>query len=312
MVHSLDAPIAEQLALYADDLGGVTRLTTVSPYYDLRADGLGALATLLGIEKAHLHAHPAGTVRGPGSNAWPFGAGPSGSPSMSLMHSATMTDRSMPSRSNWFAAKPPLSGSANVTHAGLFGRNVEAGVLRVQRGSKSYWVTAPGTAPARLPADALDENETSDRSRNPERLAGRRTDSGARADTEAWRERKRRAANPRGSHALGPVVVSGDGHFQLDAPGIEFESWEYGRLILGLEQGSRCWEGFVSIAAALELIRRTGSIATRLMAMLAGTETPTDVAAILAWFREIRVACPHRSASAVAEVAAGQTGPKAW
>jgi hypothetical protein len=81
-------------------------------------------------------------------------------------------------------------------------------------------------------------------------------------------------------------VVSGDGHFQLDAPGIEFESWENGRLILGLEQGSRCWEGFVSIAAALELIRRTGSIATRLMAMLAGTETPTDVAAILAWFRE--------------------------
>jgi hypothetical protein len=105
MVHSLDAPIAEQLALYADDLGGVTRLTTVSPYYDLRADGLGALATLLGIEKAHLHAHPAGTVRGPGSNAWPFEGGSSGSPSMSLMRSATMTDRSMPSRSNWFAAK---------------------------------------------------------------------------------------------------------------------------------------------------------------------------------------------------------------
>jgi len=289
VVHSLDAPIAEQLALYADDLGGVTRLTAVSPYYDLRADGLDALATLLGIEKAHLHAHPAGTVRGPGSNAWPFEGGPKWQP-VDVADAFGHDDRPLHAKSIELVCRKGrllLSGSANVTHAGLFGRNVEAGVLRVQRGSKSYWVTAPGTAPARLPADALDENETSDSaigilsaSLEGERIAGRALTPRLGGNASAV------LRTPRGSHALGPVVVSGDGHFQLDAPGIELESWENGRLILGLEQGGRRWEGFVSIAAALELIRRTGSIATRLMAMLAGTETPTDVAAILAWFRE--------------------------
>jgi hypothetical protein len=182
MVHSLDAPIAEQLALYADDLGGVTRLTTVSPYYDLRADGLGALATLLGIEKAHLHAHPAGTVRGPGSNAWPFEGGSKWQP-VDVADAFGHDDRPLHAKSIELVCRKGrllLSGSANVTHAGLFGRNVEAGVLRVQRGSKSYWVTAPGTAPARLPADALDENETSDSavgilsaSLEGERIAGR-------------------------------------------------------------------------------------------------------------------------------------------
>ena len=52
------------------------------------------------------------------------------------------------------------------------------------------------------------------------------------------------------------------------------------------EQGSRCAEGFLSITAAAEIIRRAGALAARLMAMLAGTETPADVAAILSWFRE--------------------------
>jgi len=289
IVNSLDAPIAEQLALYADDLGGVTRLTAVSPYYDLRADGLDALAALLGIEKAHLHAHPAGTVRGQGSNAWPFEGGPRWQP-VDVADAFGHDDRPLHAKSIELVCRKGrllLSGSANVTHAGLFGRNVEAGVLRVQRGSKSYWVTAPGTAPARLPADALDENETMgpaigilSASLEGDRIGGHALTPRLSGNASAV------LRTPRGSHALGPVLISADGHFQIDAPGIEFESWENGRLILGLEQGGRRWEGFVSIAAALELIRRTGSIATRLMAMLAGTETPTDVAAILAWFRE--------------------------
>ncbi|CCW17293.1 hypothetical protein EBBID32_16320 [Sphingobium indicum BiD32] len=289
LLHSLDGAIAEQLALYAEELGGATRMTAVSPYYDLRAEGLEALAKLLALDRADLHAHPAGTVRGNGSNAWPFEGGARWK-AVNAADAFGHDDRLLHAKSIELVCRKGrlvLSGSANVTHAGLFGRNVEAGVLRIQRGSKSYWVTTNGTPPARLAIDEINEAGTSlppvgilSASLEGETIRGRALAPRLAGQAEAF------LRTPRASHALGRVQIAADGTFLLPAPGIEFESWENGRLILGLEQDGKRWEGFVSIAAALELIRRTGSIAPRLMAMLAGTETPTDVAAILAWFRE--------------------------
>ncbi|KKW90257.1 phospholipase D-like domain-containing protein [Sphingobium chungbukense] len=289
LLHSLDGGIAEQLALYADDLGGVTRLTAISPYYDLRAEGLEALATLLDVDKADLHAHPAGTVRGQGSNAWPFEGGPRWK-AVNVAEAFGHDDRPLHAKSIELVCRKGrlvLSGSANVTDAGLFGRNIEAGVLRIQRDGKSYWVTKKGTAPVRHATDELDETDVVSptlgilsASLEGETIKGRTLAPRLTGEAMAF------LRTPRSTHTLGSVRISEDGSFQLTAPGIEFESWESGRLILGFERGGKQWEGFVSISAALELIRRTGSIAPRLMAMLAGTETPTDVAAILAWFRE--------------------------
>ena len=288
LLHSLDAPIAEQLALYADDLGGVTRLTTISPYYDLRGEGLEELAQLLGCESAKLHAHPAGTVRGQGSNAWPFEGGVKWKP-VNVVEGFGDDDRPLHAKSLELVCRKGrivLSGSANVTHAGLFGRNIEAGVMRIQRGSKSFWTTTKGIAPARSLGD---ETETDPAIPSIGILSASLEGETIRGCVLAPRlSGKVRASlrTPRAVHLLEPVQVASDGRFALTAPGIELESWENGRLILQFEHDGKYWEGFVSIAAALELIRRTGSIAPRLMAMLAGTETPADVAAILAWFRD--------------------------
>ncbi|MDF0546070.1 hypothetical protein PX699_27305 [Sphingobium sp. H39-3-25] len=289
MLHSLDGSIAEQLALYAEEMGGVTRVTAVSPYYDLRAEGLEALAGLLECERIELHAHPSGTVRGQGSNAWPFEGGSRWRP-IDVSEAFGGDDRPLHAKSIELVCRKGrllLSGSANVTHAGLFGRNIEAGVLRIQPDAKSYWVTKKGTAPARFVGDDVDDDESGSApvgilsaSLEGDTIRGQilvpRVSGAVRVDLRT----------PRSTRDLGTVQISADGQFMLAAPGIEIESWENGRLILGLERDGRRWEGFVSIAAALELIRRTGSIALRLMAMLAGTETPADVAAILAWFRE--------------------------
>lgn len=289
VLHSLDGSIAEQLALYAEELGGVTRFTSVSPYYDLRAEGLEALAALLECERADLHAHPSGTVRGEGSNAWPFEGGSKWKP-VNVSDAFGGDDRPLHAKSIELVCRRGrllLSGSANVTHAGLFGRNVEASVLRIQRDAKSYWTTKKGTAPVRHVSEDIDGDEIAplplgilSASLEGETIRGRilapRLTGTVQADLRT----------PRATRNLGSVQLDADGQFVLAAPGIEFESWENGRLILGIERDGRRWEGFVSIAAALELIRRTGSIAPRLMAMLAGTETPADVAAILAWFRE--------------------------
>ena len=304
VLHSLEGSIAEQLALYTEEMGGVTRVTAVSPYYDLRGEGLGALAALLECERIDLHAHPSGTVRGQGSNAWPFEGGRRWS-AINVSEAFGSDDRPLHAKSIELVCRKGrllLSGSANVTHAGLFGRNIEAGVLRIQPDAKSYWVTKKATAPTRSSGDDLDDDEGASAAvgilsacLEGETIRGRilvpRVSGAVRVDLRT----------PRSTRDLGTVQISADGAFMLVAPGIEIESWENGRLILGLERNGRRWEGFVSIAAALELIRRTGSIAPRLMAMLAGTETPADVAAILAWFRED----PSRMPAALAAGGAG-------
>ena len=46
LLHSLEAPIADQLALHADQLGGATRITVASPYFDLDGTGIEKLASL--------------------------------------------------------------------------------------------------------------------------------------------------------------------------------------------------------------------------------------------------------------------------
>jgi hypothetical protein len=92
--------------------------------------------------------------------------------------------------------------------------------------------------------------------------------------------------SPRGTEILGEIQVGASGQFSIRAEGVEFEALQTGRLILRLEQAHQAWEGFLSIAVTLELIRRTGSIASRLIAMLSGTDTPADVAAILVWFKD--------------------------
>jgi len=83
------------------------------------------------------------------------------------------------------------------------------------------------------------------------------------------------------------VTLDDGGSFNATAPELEALFWSGGRLVIRVEQGSRCAEGFLSITAAAEIIRRAGRALPRASwPCFAGTETPADVAAILSWFRE--------------------------
>src|SRR5260370_15050942 len=68
---------------------------------------------------------------------------------------------------------------------------------------------------------------------------------------------------------------------------LEEKSWVGGRLVIRVQDArGRQAEGFVSIASFSEITRRAGIVGRRLLALLAGTETPADVAAIMSWFHE--------------------------
>ena len=287
LLHSLEAPIAEQIALHADQLGGATRISVASPYFDLDGTGIERLAAMTGCEDVRLHAHPAGSAGGGVTHPWPYAAKRQWDPVM-LSHLAG-DHRRLHAKSVEVRCRQGrllLAGSANATHAGLFGTNIEASVLRVQRDAKSFWQSSVGTPPARpAPEDDREAQAGSEIGLLHAKLEG---DTVVGRILKPLSHGKMQASlrSPLRLLDVGEIEIDETGHFSLSAAGFELDALKTGRLILRLEKGDRAWEGFLSVSITLELIRRTGPIASKLFAMLGGTETPEDVAAILAWFKE--------------------------
>lgn len=304
LLHNVGGSIAADLAGFADDLGGARRITVVSPYHDLDGRGLDAIAAAFQCDDIFLHAHPDGTVRGTGNNCWPFDAGRAHS-AVTIAGPFAADKRPLHAKSIEVLCRRGrlvLSGSANATHAGLFGANVEASVLRLQRHVLTGWTASPADAPERLDGE-LDEDEADDKP----------TIGIIRASLKAGRvEARVLSSNPRGRvkvfvrtvrriRDLGWADINADGRFSIDAPTLEQDAWESGRLVMRVEQGQKVAEGFISIAAASELIRRVGPMATRIFAILAGSDTPADVAAMFAWFREDPERLPRAASSSAAD-----------
>jgi hypothetical protein len=287
LLHSLDASIAEQIALYAEELGGATRIAVASPYFDLDGSGISRLAAMTNCDNVVLHSHPSGSVGAGIAPPWPYASKQQWEP-VTLSHLAG-DHRRLHAKTMEVQCRQGrllLAGSANATNAGLFGHNIEASVLRVQRDAKSYWQSSVGAAPARLAPDDNKEAQTgSDIGVLHAKLEG---------DTVVGRilkplgHGKMQASlrSPLRSAEVGEIETDDQGLFSLPAAGFELDALKTGRLILRLEKGDLAWEGFLSVSITLELIRRTGAIASKLFAMLSGTETPEDVAAILAWFKD--------------------------
>jgi hypothetical protein len=289
ILHSVGGAIATQLRGFADEFGGAERITAVSPFYDLGGSGIDALARDLRCEKVQLHVHPDGVVRGQGSIAWPFDSKTPFTP-VTLESDFPGDKRLLHAKCFEIRCKRGtilMSGSANATSAGLYGRNVEASVVRLLPRSKAYWAPLPAEAPLRISLETDDEeNETETRIGilravlDGDQIKGRAITPQLVGDAIA-------SLDVGGARRdLGQILIRQDGRFEMPAPGLEAASFEHGRLIMRLEQRHHSAEGIVSIAAAAELIRRIGPMAPRIMAMLAGSETPADVAAILSWFRD--------------------------
>jgi hypothetical protein len=108
-----------------------------------------------------------------------------------------------------------------------------------------------------------------------------------------------------GPALLAETTLSGNGSFRIAAPALEERSWWGGRLVIRVRsKDNRQADGFVSVASFADITRRAGLLGRRLFALLAGTETPADVAAIMAWFHED----PDRLATAGASSIRGAAG----
>jgi hypothetical protein len=289
LVHSLDGSISDRLVGFAGELGGANRLVVASPFWD---DGraLDNLCLGLGLSEAFVHAHPGETVQGRAGANWPFTA--------ENKVNAVCLDALEEGEPRRLHAKVfeivcrrgriVMSGSANATSAALgAGHNVEASVVRIQRGRLIGWSytksqpPAPTDVPEEVLDDAVETNGILRATLDGERITGLILSPRMLGAAKVW------LLGPEGPSPLPDTIIGNDSCFIVDAPNLEVHSWRSGRLAIRVEVADgRSSEGFVSLAAFAQVTRRAGPMAPRLLAMLAGTETPADVAAIMLWLQE--------------------------
>lgn len=326
LLHNLDGAVGDKLVEFVEDLGGATRLVAASPYWNGTA--LDRLCGQLRLDEAYIHSHPAGTVRGRLGGNWPTGAKSSVRPVLvDLLRD--QTPRPLHAKMFEIVCKHGrivLSGSANATSAALSsGSNVEACVIRIDREPSTGWTVDPTSAPEPMEVsdDGDDEEDLTGVLRaalSDDRIRGRILHPLMTGPARIFQ------VTSEGPVLLGAVELGAQSTFEIPAPNLELLSWSGGRLIVRVEGGGRsAAEGFVSIVSYGEIRRRIGNMAPRLFALLSGTETPEDVAAIMSWFYEDpkRLSTPKllaggsseassENASAtvsVADLISGRTGP---
>ena len=289
LFHNLDGSILEKLAQQVDGLGGAERLIVAAPFWD---DGVAIdrLCRLVGLDSVFVHAHAHGTVEGRAGANWPSRCGTE----VSAIRLDAMADEK-PRRLHAKVfevicrrGRILMSGSANASFAALEGgHNVEACVVRIQREKTVGWSFST--------AEPLPPGPTKDEEPEDQEIAAGVLRAELEVDHIVGQVLTPRLSGPARAfqvtsgmpNLLGAAHLDDDGRFKVAAPGLELEAWKGRRLTLRVDaDDGRRAEGFVSVSAFTEISRRAGALAPQLMAIIAGNETPGDVAAIFSWFNE--------------------------
>ena len=235
----------------------------------------------------HVHAHPSGVVRGSFGSNWPA-ASPKGkvvpvcldgfnlSGDRRLLHAKAIEIICRRGRLI-------ISGSANATKAALGdGGNVETSIVRIEKARSAGWTFKPADPLEQL--DALDEDTEEEEAigilratLEEDTLYGQVLQPRLHGTATAF------LITSEGSRRLGKVQLDDASRFSVVATGLEVQILQGNRFTLAIENEQGRAEGFISFAAFTEISKRSGTLASRLFALLAGTETPADVAAVMSW-----------------------------
>lgn len=288
LVTNFEASIFDQVVRFVDELGGANRLAVASPFFD-NGLAIDTLCARLGLDQVFVHAHTASAVVGTMGLNWPDQAKITVSPI--IMEPLAEEPRRLHAKIFEIVCRKGrivMSGSANATTAALAkGKNIELSVLRIDRNQSVGWGLTPTS---RLATVASTEDEREPESDDGILRAVMRGD-----DLDGQILTRFPAGDARvfqltgtGPKELATVHVGGDGAFTLKARGLERQSWAAQRLVLRVQSigEDKKAEGFVFFPDVAEVTRRAGPVAARLLAVLSGTETPEDVAAVMSWFFE--------------------------
>jgi len=285
MLNSLEGPIADQIGAIADELGGARRLTLASPFFDLKGIGINWLTTRLGLDTCHVHVHDE-VVHGQAGLRWPFEADVEAVVIEELLGGDLRRLHAKCFEIMCRKGRLIVAGSANATQAALVKGNIETVVVRIQRNRLTGWslvATDPPVDEEPL-VDNLDDTKLKAAVLTAT-LEGE-TLQGTILSSFPTGEGLVSIRTTAGSILLGPALVDASGSFTVSAKSLESAAWSSGPITAVVVNGQATAEGFVSFGEALEIVRRGGAMAPRIFAMLLGTETPEDAAAVLSWFAQ--------------------------
>jgi hypothetical protein len=288
LIHNLERSILAQISELVAELGGAERLVVASPYWD-GGTALDSVCAAIKVDRAYVHSHPSGIVRGSFGSNWPRNSKASVVPV--CLDALSVEDDKRLLHAKVFEVvcsqgRLIVSGSANATRAALGeGNNVESCIVRIERGRATGWIFAPAEPPDEL--DALDADADDEEKCGVLRailegdtLYGQVLHPGWNGAAAAF------LMTSDGARPLGSIQLDNRSQFSVHVSGLEVEILQGHRFILAIETKSARAEGFISVTAFSEISRRSGALASRLIALLAGNETPADVAAIMSWICE--------------------------
>lgn len=295
LIHNLDHSISDQIAAAAADLGGAHRLIAAAPFWD-NGGAIDRLCDRLNLQEVFVHSHSHGCVAGAAGNNWPRGAMMSVHPvRVGVMDTSDESARFLHAKAFEILCNHGrllISGSANGTAAALdANHNVEACVIRIQHGRRKGWSFVE-VEPPDQPVDLGTESEADETQVGVVRgiLEGDELTGQVLTPTMSGTVSVFHLRNT-GPAFLDTTQLESDGAFTITAFDLEPRAIQGGRMVIRVRDHSgRDAEGFVSVATFADITRRAGIVARRLFALIAGNETPADVAAILSWFHEN----PHR------------------
>jgi hypothetical protein len=286
VLHNLQKPLMPQIAEVAFSLGGVQRVTLVSPYYDQIA--VPELCKELGISRIQLHAHPGGTVEGQASN-WPCQQTQIAQP-VQLEWLNEYHDRPLHAKLMEVVCKRGrmlVSGSANATRAALLAHgNIEVCTLRIEHETSVGWSFQPAEPP--IANQASGELDDSDEQERFLVLTGKVEGMSVKGRViDRFPSGSAQAAYRAGARweDCGSVLVDPADRFSFLLP--SEIGWGEGQIVLRLiaADGSQA-RGFLAQPNFGFVVRRLGNSARNFMAFLQGMDVPEDMAAILQYFQQ--------------------------
>jgi hypothetical protein len=288
-VSSLEGAIIDQLAGFADELGGARRLTIASPFFDGGA-AIDALRGAMGLDHVNIHAHPTGSVASAAGMAWPTQA----KTPIRAVTVEPLEESRRPLHAKVFEVvcrrgRLIMSGSANGTLAALtHGRNIELSVVRILREPSVGWRLSPAE-PLHADVVAADDDAEAEAEIGILRaeMSGDVLEGQVLTGFPAG-EAELLDLTGSGPLRLATTTVSADGHFAVATRSLEMEGWRARRLVIRLQSSAdgRIAEGLVHFPDIGAITRRAGPVAARLLALIAGNDTPDDVAAVMTWFHD--------------------------
>ena len=275
--------IAEQLVNLTKELGEVSEIKIISPFFDNDGVGIQILAEMLNCKNIKLHVQNE-SAASKNDLMWPWDTHFPLQPVKINSPLVPLDNRSLHSKIFEICCekgKIVVSGSANATRAALFGGNIELCVARIDRKKTIPWSSKSTNKPIRAAIEAKPNNVTlvEDHYALYAELRGKVIQG--RIYTSGEKNCSFHADIGNRLITLGHQNVNADGGFRFSIEDTALLTFASSAVTITCTGSNWKAKGYLNCADLHRIVRNSGSIGAFLKAIAMGHETAQDIALLL-------------------------------